>query len=362
MSGVGEIACRLSGAIGGFHLDVAFQTPARGVTALFGPSGCGKTSVLRCIAGLHRIGDGDVRVSGEIWQDRATFLPTWRRPIGYVFQEASLFPHLSVRGNLLYGAPAAGARSVSFDEIVSLLGLERLVGRMPLNLSGGERQRVAIGRALLSEPRLLLMDEPLAALDRVTKDEILPFLDRLHAQLSLPILYVSHDMQEVERFADRIALLESGKVLASGPLAELQSDPALPLARAREASVSLDARVVSFDIDDGLATLHVAGGDLTFPSGRLEAGQMRRIRIGASDISLALSRPIGSTILNILPARIASATPLQTSEMLVVLRLGEQGDGEHLLARVTRRSWTLLQLAEGASIFAQIKGVSLAPR
>ncbi len=357
-----KIICRFRGRFGGFELDAAFEAPAAGVTALFGPSGCGKTTVLRCMAGLQKIDDGLCRVGNTYWQQGKMFLPPWKRPIGYVFQEASLFTHLSVRGNLLYGAPRTGARqgAVSLDEVVELLGLGHLIDRMPRNLSGGERQRVAIGRALLSEPRLLLMDEPLAALDHRTKDEILPFLDRLRERLSMPIIYVSHDMSEVERFADQIVLLENGKVIASGPLGGIQSNPALPLARAREASVSLQARVSSYDATYGLATLDVDGGTLVAPSATVELGAPRRLRIAAGDVSLTLERPGQTTILNILRARIVSATPLQDAEMLVVLRLGEEGMGASLLARVTRRSWDALQLAEGGAVFAQVKGVSMA--
>ena len=200
------------GSIGSFSLDAAFETPARGVTALFGPSGCGKTTVLRCIAGLNRLRQGFCAIDGEIWQDASSFAPTHRRPIGYVFQEASLFPHLSVRRNLLYGAGgprrAGQSDAIRFDEVVDLLGLGALLDRAPRHLSGGERQRVAIGRALLSRPKLMLMDEPLSALDRQAKDEILPFLERLHASLSLPVIYVAHDMDEIERLADHLVLMD----------------------------------------------------------------------------------------------------------------------------------------------------------
>ena len=205
--------------------------------------------------------DGVCEIDGDVWQDRdGTFLPTYRRPLGYVFQEASLFPHLSVRRNLMFGRAAghggasAGARS-HFDEVVELLGVTALLDRSPRNLSGGERQRVAIGRALLSQPKLLLMDEPLSALDRATKNEILPFLERLRDRLSLPIVYITHDIAEVERLADQIVLMEKGRVLAAGPLADLQSDPSLPLAMARDAAVSLDGVVESHDARYGLLTL-----------------------------------------------------------------------------------------------------------
>ncbi len=217
MSTAGRIEARFRGQLGGFTLDARLSVPATGVTAIFGPSGCGKTSLARCIAGLQLIQDGFCAVDGEVWQDGLMFRPAHHRPIGYVFQEPSLFPHLSVRRNTLYGAPKAGHAAIGFDEVVDLLGLAALLDRSPLRLSGGERQRVAIGRALLSQPKLLLMDEPLAALDRATKSEILPFLERLHETLSLPVLHISHDMAEIERFADHLA--------RPGSLADSSSTP-----------------------------------------------------------------------------------------------------------------------------------------
>jgi molybdate transport system ATP-binding protein len=364
MSTPGAIRAAFRGTLGSFALDAAFDVPATGITGLFGRSGCGKTSVLRCIAGLQRVADGSFAIDGDVWQAGETFRKPHQRPIGYVFQEASLFPHLSVRRNLLYGAPhgAAAAGTIAFDEVADLLGLAGLLDRSPQRLSGGERQRVAVGRALLSQPKLLLMDEPLAALDRTTKDEILPFLERLHERLSLPVIYVSHDMGEVERLADHIVLMDAGRVVASGPLHVLQSDPTLPLAAAREAAVSFDATVESYDARYGLLTLQVDGGRLLTPSPPLAAGARRRIRIAAADVSLAREPPQGSTILNVLPARIVSLTPVGASEMIVVLALGAEGVGARLLARITRRSLDQLRLADGMTVHAQVKGVSLAPK
>lgn len=225
----GRINAGFRGRLGNFSLDAELSLPATGVTAIFGPSGCGKTSVARCIAGLQHIADGFCAVDGQIWQDHRSFRPVHRRPIGYVFQEASLFPHLSVRRNLLFGAPRAAGADIVFDEVVELLGLAALLDRSPDRLSGGERQRVAIGRALLSQPKLLLMDEPLAALDHATRNEILPFLERVHERLSLPVLYISHDMSEIERFADHLVLMEQGRVVDAGPLQDLR--PTLPAAK-----------------------------------------------------------------------------------------------------------------------------------
>ncbi len=240
-----------------------------------------------------------------------------------------------------------------------MLGLPRLLDRAPQNLSGGERQRVAIGRALLSQPKLLLMDEPLSALDRPTRNEILPFLERLHARLSLPVFYISHDMSEIERLADHLVLMQHGKVVGAGPLQVLQSDPSLPLASAREAAVSLDATAEEHDPAYGLLTLRVAGGSLLVPAPRVAAGKRQRLRIAASDVSIAAAAPDASSILNILPARIVSKSPLGAGEVIVVLSLGTDGRGAPLLARITRRSWDQLGLAETLNVFAQVKGVSL---
>jgi len=359
----GQIQATFRGLLGSFSLDAAFSVPATGVTAIFGPSGCGKTTVARCLAGLQYLPESFCAVDGEIWQDHSTFRKAHQRPIGYVFQEASLFPHLSVRGNLSYGTPRgvpeSGAGYIGFDEVVELLGLATLLDRSPHKLSGGERQRVAIGRALLSQPKLLLMDEPLSALDRDTRNEILPFLERLHERLSLPIVYISHDMSEIERLADHLILMQHGNIVGVGPLHILQSDPSLPLAIVREAAVSLDATVDAHDPSYGLLTLRVDGGRLQVPAPRVEAGKRLRLRIAASDVSIACAVPEASSILNVLPARIVSKSTPGPGEVIVVLALGADGSGTHLLARITLRSWDLLRLGVGTNVFAQVKGVSL---
>lgn len=353
------------GRLGGFALDASFAVPAAGITGLFGPSGCGKSTVLRCLAGLQHLPGSLCEVDGDVWQDDTTFLKPHQRPIGYVFQEASLFQHLSVQDNLMYGAPKRHAGplpgDIAFDEVIELLGLARLLPRAPRNLSGGERQRVAIGRALLSQPKLLLMDEPLSALDRLTKDEILPFLERLHARLLLPVIYVSHDMAEIERLADHLILMRAGQVIGVGPLSELQSNPALPLATSRDAAVNMDATAETYDAEYGLLTLRLDGGRLLVPSAPVPAGERRRIRIAAGDVSLSREAPRETSILNALAVRIVSTSAIGPNEVLVVLALGPDGNGAPLLARVTRRSWDQLQLAEGLDVFAQVKGVALAP-
>lgn len=352
------------GRFGSFVLDVAFGAPERGITALFGHSGCGKTTVLRCVAGLNRTDEGYFSLSGEVWQDKSSFRPTHRRPIGYVFQEASLFPHLSVRGNLNYGRKRALRRGeterIRLGDAIELLGLSPLLDRVPAKLSGGERQRVAIGRALLAQPRLLLMDEPLAALDRFAKEEILPYLERLRDNLAIPILYVSHDIAEVERLADHVILIRKGRVTAAGPLDVLQTDPTLPIARLSEAGVTMAAEVVGVDPTYHLTELAVSGGRLIVPGTLGGIGSRRRARVVAADVSLTRSAAPDSSILNILPARVVSAEKLDDSRLVVALALGANGMGARLLSHVTRRSWEALGLGIGETVFVQVKSVALA--
>ncbi len=357
------IRARFRGAFGAFALDAAFDAPAQGVIALFGPSGCGKTTILRCIAGLSRIADGFFSVGADVWQTPdSTFVPTHKRPLGYVFQEACLFPHLSVRKNLLFGAPKekrSDRRRVDFDEVLELLGLRVLLDRSPRHLSGGERQRVAIGRALLTQPKLLLMDEPLSGLDRNAKAEILPFIESLRDHFALPIVYISHDVAEVERLADHIVLIEQGRVVGAGALAEVQSDPASPLARAPEAAVSLKGVVEAVDATYGLIAVTVAGGRFLAPAPGAAIGEARRVHILASAVSLAREAPGRSSILNVLPARLVAANPLDAVEVVAAVALGENGEGARLLARMTRKSWEELGFAPGQKVYAQVKSVSL---
>ncbi len=360
------ISARFGGQLGAFRLNLAFEAPMQGVTALFGPSGCGKTTTLRCLAGLTHL-PGRLSVGGDIWQDDAAgiYRRPHERPIGYVFQEASLFAHLPVRANLLYGhqrALKAGAREeISLDDVVELLGLGRLLDRAPAHLSGGERQRVAVGRALLSQPRVLLMDEPLAALDRMAKDEILPYFEALHERLSVPILYVSHDIAEVERLADTLVLMDQGRLVAAGPLAEIEADPNLSLVHAPEAAVTLEGKIAGIDLAYGLTTLSVPGGRLIVPGRQGTIGEARRLRISASDVSFIKTPPTDSTILNTLPVRIISLAPHDAVgvQVNVVARLGHGSDGVRIIGRITRKSQDALGLAAGAEVFAQIKSVAL---
>jgi molybdate transport system ATP-binding protein len=350
---------------GGFSLDVALDLPARGVTALFGHSGSGKTTLLRCIAGLERAPGGFLSMDGEIWQDTKHFLPTYKRPIGYVFQEASLFPHLSARGNLEYGRKRAsvGIKRAALDPIIELLGIESLLDRRPEQLSGGERQRVAIARALAVQPRLLLMDEPLAALDLARKQEILPYLERLHEELDIPVLYVSHSPDEVARLADYIVVLQAGRAVASGPLTETLARLDLPIQLGEDAGVVLDAVVSERDaqwhlvratfIDNPEAGVWVR--DSVNPGGHA-IGHPVRVRILARDVSLAITRHSGSSIQNILPG-VVEALADDTHPALALVRVSV--GGVKVVARLTRRSAHGLGLAPGQIVYAQIKAVAL---
>lgn len=345
----------LQGRRGGFAIEAAIEAPARAVTALFGPSGAGKTSLLRAIAGLDRL-DGHCALDGETWQDASRFVPVEKRGIGYVFQEASLFPHLDVRRNLEYGLRRAGpARVIGLDDAVSLLGLGGLMARSPLHLSGGERQRVALGRALLSQPKLLLLDEPLSGLDSAAKEEILPYFEALGQRLGLPVLLVTHDMAEVERLADRMVLLRAGRVVAAGPLNDLLTGEGLGLRGGREAAAVLHGHVVGYDMADGLSAVAIDGLQILAAGRAAPAGSAIRVRVAARDVSLALSPPSDSSILNVLPALVETIEPVGEAEAVALLRLG----GQSLLARLTRRSVRELGLAPGLSVFAQVKGVSL---
>jgi molybdate transport system ATP-binding protein len=348
-----------------FTLDVDLQLPGQGITALFGPSGCGKTTLLRALAGLERAA-GRVALDDTVWQDDAQrcFVPTHQRPLGYVIQEAALFPHLSVQANLDYGRQRAGAaaRAFALDTVVGLLGIGALMDRRPATLSGGERQRVAIARALATAPRLLLMDEPLAALDAPRKAEILPYLERLHTELALPIVYVTHALDEVARLADHLVLLEAGRVRAAGPLAELLARPDLPLARQDEAGVVITARVDHHDTAYGLTRVVFDGGALWVGQADAEPGDLVRARVLARDVSVARQAPQATSVLNVLPV-VLEALHGDGSTALLRLRLGpaDPGDGPPawLLARITRRSVDALALRPGDALFAQVKGVAL---
>ncbi|MFY0690615.1 MAG: molybdenum ABC transporter ATP-binding protein [Paracoccaceae bacterium] len=343
---------------GDFRLEVALDAP-RGVTALFGPSGSGKTSLVNAIAGLLRPDQGRVVLDGRVLLDTEAkiFVPPHQRRIGYVFQDARLFPHMSVRDNLTYGQRFA-ARALPVEPVVDLLGLGGLLARMPARLSGGETQRVALGRALLSDPQMLLMDEPLAALDTARKDEILPYLERLRDEAGLPILYVSHAMVEVARLATTLVLLRDGRISRAGPVAEVLSDPeAVRDLGVRDAGAILEATVTQRDAGDGLSALASSQGQLFLPMVDLPEGAKLRVRIQASDVILSKDRPEGLSALNILPVTITALHEGAGPGVAVALSSGE----DRLIARITRRSAKALELRQGAQCFAVIKTVSVAP-
>ena len=351
----------------GFTLDVDLTLPARGVSALFGPSGSGKTTCLRILAGLERHARATVTVDGQTWQDseHRLFRPTHRRAVGYVFQEASLFEHLTVEQNLRYGhdrTPAAERRH-GWDHGLALLGIGDLLARRPHELSGGERQRVAMARALATSPRLLLMDEPLAALDAPRKADILPWLEQLHEQLDLPVVYVTHALDEVARLADHVVLLEAGRVRAQGPVAEMLARADLPLAHGDSAGALVEARSTGYRAEDQVVVLAFDGGQLLLPRSPATApapGRALRLRIQARDVSLALVRPEATSVLNCLPARVEDLREDAPGQVLVGLRVGPAGQPQtRLLSRISALSARRLALAPGCAVYAQIKGVAI---
>ena len=349
---------RLTLQLESFVLDAAFNAPVSGVTALFGPSGSGKTTLLRCIAGLER-GIGMLQINGEVWQDEQLFVPAHKRPLGYVFQEVSLFPHLSVRANLEYGYKRIfpSERRVQLEPVVEWLGLSRLIERNdPAKLSGGERQRVAIGRALLTSPRLLLMDEPLSALDAASKQDILPYLERLHGELDIPMLYVSHALDEVARLADHLVLLQQGRVIASGTLNETLSRLDLPTAHLDDAGAVIEAVITIHDEAYHLTRLDFSGGTLWVGRLNQPPGSRVRARVLARDVSIATAMPHSSSITNILHARITDICDEGPDKVNVRLAVG---DSHVLLSRITRRSRDLLGLSVGMDVFVQVKSVAL---
>ncbi|HUC69855.1 MAG TPA: molybdenum ABC transporter ATP-binding protein [Stellaceae bacterium] len=354
------LAVDIQHRLGAFALEIRFES-GPGLTALFGRSGAGKTSVVNAVAGLIRPLRGYIAVDGAVLLDteRGVFVPAHRRRIGYIFQEGRLFPHLSVRQNLLFGrwfAPRSRTPPARFDDIVELLGVGPLLARRPGRLSGGEKQRVAIGRALLASPRVLLMDEPLASLDAARKDEILPYLERLRDHADVPIVYVSHAAAEVARLATTIVLIADGRVQAVGPVAEIMGRAGqYPLAGGFEAGAVLAVTVAAHDPRWGLTELAGGFGRLTVPRLDLPLGSPLRVRIRARDVILAVERPSGISALNVLAGTVEALAPIGEEAVEVQLRLG----AERLLARITQRSRHTLGLVPGRPVFALIKTVAI---
>lgn len=341
---------------GNFKLQAAFDLP-HGITALFGASGSGKTTLLRAIAGLDKYPDSDLTVAGHRWQSGKQFLPPQHRAVGYVFQEPSLFSHLNVRQNIEFGflRRAKHAKRETLQQTIELMGVSELLDRSVEQLSGGEKQRVAIARALAAQPELLLMDEPLAALDEASKRAIFPYLESLHQNLKIPVIYVSHSVSEVARLADHIIVLDKGEISAQGPASEVLTSPDLALAHSNDAGAILECTVSSVDSAFGLAQLDTAAGPLTVIDRNLIIGQSLRLHVGARDVSLTLEPPQKTSILNVLSAEVLSINAENTAQVLLQLRVGQAT----ILARLTRKSAEQLALKAGKVVYAQIKSVAL---
>ena len=343
---------------GEFRLAADFQAATPGVIALFGRSGCGKTTLVNLIAGLIPAGRGHIALDDEVWFDaaRGIDVPAEHRRIGYVFQDARLFPHYSVRGNLLYGAPRGGAGK--FDDVVQLLGLAPLLHRRPARLSGGEKQRVALGRALLSRPRLLLLDEPLAALDTSRREEVLPYLENLRDHFSIPMVYVSHQLDEVLRLATQLVVLDAGHVVAAGDLATVSLHPALRDIVGNEAvGAIVDGGVVAIDMHEDLASVAIgSGGTLRVSARGLAVGQQVRLHLLARDLILALEEPRGISVRNHLRGTVRAVVADGGADLIEV-----NVAGTTLLARITGAATRELGLAPGIPVWVLVKAVSVSP-
>jgi molybdate transport system ATP-binding protein len=354
-----SLTVRFSLDYGAFRLDVDLCLPGSGISVLFGPSGSGKTTLLRCIAGLERPRQGYLEVNGIVWQDSrcGVFLPPHKRALGYVFQEANLFPHLTVYGNLCFGLKriGLGPAEAGLEQTVELLGIGHLLDRMPECLSGGEKQRVGIARALVLKPDILLMDEPLASLDFQRKQEILPYLARLHQTLEIPVVYVTHAWQEAAKLADHLVIMNAGGVLAAGPLADTLSRIELPLAQDRKAVMVWQGRIAAHEAEYHLTRVAFAGAELSMPVIDAPVGTPLRMQIFARDVSIALDAPQTTSILNVLPATITGIADDRKGQTVVRLKVG----AETLLAHITSKSRQLLNLQVGSSVYAQIKGTSI---
>lgn len=341
---------------GNFALSLELDLPLHGITAIFGPSGSGKTSLLRAIAGLDKYPGGYVKFAAQTWQDETVFTPVHKRQLGYVFQEDNLFSHLSVKENLRYGTRRAGTDTAVIDHIIIMLQLQNLLEHKPWQLSGGERQKVAIARALAIKPQLLLMDEPLAALDQTFKQEFLPALKNIVNELRLPLLYVSHASDEVAQLADNLVLIDKSGTASYGQLATMLTDPDLVLAHRQEAESIISAEVSAYDTEYAMLTLQFSEQKIFVSGKAMHAGTTVRLRILAQDISLTLSPQQGTSILNIFSVTIKEIFPFSAAQDTILLDLA----GTPLLARITRKSKDLLGLKPDQNVFAQIKSVAIA--
>jgi molybdate transport system ATP-binding protein len=342
----------------GFNLDVELKLPAKGVTVVFGPSGSGKTTFLRCLSGLEKAPSGYLKLGDQVWQDAGIFIPIHQRKVGLVFQESRLFPHLSIQENLLYGYHRTVERNLHLDEVVQVLGLEELLKRRPDKLSGGERQRVAIGRALLTSPKLLLMDEPLASLDMQRKAEIIPFIKRIEDEFKTPIIYVTHSVDEVLQLVDTMVILKAGKLVDWGPVGKVFSDVRLKdVMGGDQLGAVLETSVVEHDEEFGLTRLDFMGQALNVPKQNISVGQNLRVHIHSKDVSLSTAPPAGATsVLNILQARVKKIGILDPKGYSVDIELDA---GHTLLATITRKSLANLNLQPGQQVYAHIKAIKM---
>jgi len=350
------IECKIKIQLESFMLDANFSIPDRGITVVFGPSGSGKTTLLRAIAGLEKSDDGFLKIGDSVWQKGENFLPTHKRQIGYVFQDAALFDHLDVKGNLNFVVKRAiGLKEDFIESIHNLLEIKTLLNRKTTQLSGGERQRVAIARALLTNPRILLLDEPLSALDLKRKNEILPYLDSIHNDLEIPILYVTHSQDEMSRLADHLLLIEDGNIIGSGPVNDMLTRFDMPLSHGGEAVSIIEAEVLKRDPEFNLMHLDFLGGQFIVPDNGFPVQTKVRIRVIARDVSLTKSKQVDTSILNIFPAMVQEIVNEGEAQIMVRLQIKDT----ILLACITRKSSYKLRLEKGSEVFVQVKSVAI---
>ena len=350
------IECKIKIQLESFMLDANFSIPDRGITVVFGPSGSGKTTLLRAIAGLEKSDDGFLKIGDSVWQKGEDFLATHKRQIGYVFQDAALFDHLDVKGNLNFVIKRAiGLKEDFIESIHNLLEIKTLLNRKTTQLSGGERQRVAIARALLTNPKILLLDEPLSALDLKRKNEILPYLDSIHNDLEIPILYVTHSQDEMSRLADHLLLIEDGNIVGSGPVNDMLTRFDMPLSHGGDAVSIIEAEVLKRDSEFNLMHLDFLGGQFIVPDNSFPVQTKVRIRVVARDVSLTKSKQVDTSILNIFPAMVQEIVNEGEAQVMVRLQIKET----ILLACITRKSSYKLRLEKGSEVFVQAKSVAI---
>ena len=350
------IECKIKVQLESFMLDANFSIPDRGITVVFGPSGSGKTTLLRAIAGLEKSDKGFLKIGDSVWQKGEDFLATHKRQIGYVFQDAALFDHLDVKGNLNFVIKRAiGLKEGFIESIHNLLEIKTLLNRKTTQLSGGEKQRVAIARALLTNPKILLLDEPLSALDLKRKNEILPYLDSIHNDLEIPILYVTHSQDEMSRLADHLLLIEDGNIVGSGPVNDMLTRFDMPLSHGGDAVSIIEAEVLKRDLEFNLMHLDFLGGQFIVPDNSFPVQTKVRIRVVARDVSLTKSKQVDTSILNIFPAMVQEIVNEGEAQVMVRLQIKET----ILLACITRKSSYKLRLEKGSEVFVQVKSVAI---